>query len=134
MGVTHAFRKGMEDTVVSYLPSTAKEYRALCTRIGTKSRKEEQIIHTFFFEYIKYAEAVYKKQTRGGYYVCVVGNSYIRGVTVPTVRLIEEIHQKLGYVQCDRLTYEIRRHYMKFPRRSNSRKIKHDYVLVFKVD
>lgn len=100
-------------------------------RIYESSPKEAAVAQTFFLEYSQHVRTIRKMQEPGSYYVSVVGNSVIRNVPIPTADVLSSIHQANGYTLIDRLEYDIRRHYMKFPRRSNSGKIMKDYILVF---
>jgi SAM-dependent methyltransferase len=119
-------------TLGQSLGKTAELFEQLCENIGAQSPKEELAVRSFFFDYANHVKQVKQAQAKNGIYICIVGNSFIRGVTVPTADFIEQIHINSGYQLVDKLSYEIRRHYMKFPRRSNSGKIKHDYILIFK--
>lgn len=114
-----------------HLNQMKTQFEQVCNEIGKQSPKEELAVRSFFFDYARHVEQVRAKQRRNGVYVCIVGNSFIRGLTVPTVEFIQSIHINAGYKLVDRWSYEIRRHYMKFPRRSNSGKIKQDHVLIF---
>ena len=116
------------------LGGRVEEFESLCSRIGQRNPKEELMVRSFFLDYSTHLEVVRRVQTEAGFYVCVVGNSYIRGITVPTADFLVSIHKAFGYCLVDKLDYEIRRHYMKFPRRSNSGKIKQDHILVFRVE
>jgi len=107
----------------------AQVHEAL-TSIKARSPKEAAHVQTFFQDFATHCEAVAAAQTKGGHYICIVGESVVRGVTIPTIDLMEDLFRSVGYKLEDRMTYEIRRHYMKFPRRSNSGKIKHDHILL----
>ena len=98
--------------------------------IDEQSHKERMIIDSFFADFQAHCAWVAEAQARDRCYVCVIGNSVIRQVTVPTVDFFVDLFMSYGYRMRDRLTYEIRRHYMKFPRRSNSGKIHQDFVLI----
>jgi len=115
-----------------HLRQAEKRLEQVCHQIGEQSPKEELAVRSFFFDYAQHVDQVRARQRQNGVYVCIVGNSLIRGVTVPTVDFIETIHSNAGYELVNKWSYEIRRHYMKFPRRSNSGKIKQDYILVFR--
>lgn len=130
---THSNQKA-NSLLATRLGQQFDEFESACTCIGEKSKKEELTVRSFFIDYITHLETVRKIQYAGGMYVCVIGNSYIRGTTVDTAAFLISIHESLGYRLIDRMTYEIRRHYMKFPRRSNSGKIKQDHILVFQVN
>ena len=103
----------------------------ICSTIGEVSPKEAILVRSFFSDFVKHLEVVKRSQSRNGYYICIVSNSVIRKVTVPTVDILIKIFRDAGYILKDELRYEIRRHYMKFPRRDNSGKITDDHVLIF---
>ncbi len=115
-----------------YLTGAEESFETICSKIGEANPKEELTVRSFFFDYARHIEQVSAKQRKNGTYACIVGNSLIRGITVPTDDLVTRIHINAGYKLVAKYTYEIRRHYMKFPRRNNSGKIKQDYVLIFK--
>jgi hypothetical protein len=100
--------------------------------IQKRSPKEARTVRIFFDDFLAHCEQVSERQESGDFYICIVGNSVIRQATVPTVDILHDLFYSLGYHLQDHLTYEIRRHYMKFPRRSNSGKIKQDHVLIFR--
>jgi SAM-dependent methyltransferase len=122
----HAFSK-------EYIPDISSKFEEICSLVGAVSPKEELVVRSFFLDYAKHVQAIHLQQQKGNFYVCVIGNSFIRGTTIPSAEIIESIHRNVGYKLNDKLSYEIRRHYMKFPRRSNSGKIKQDYILIFEV-
>jgi hypothetical protein len=110
----------------------AQQLNSICDEIGKTSPKEERVVRSYFLDFSRHIDVVSGHQKVGGYYVCVIGNSFIRGRTVPTVDIISAMFKVHGYSLVDKYSYEIRRHYMKFPSRSNSGKIKVDHVLVFR--
>jgi SAM-dependent methyltransferase len=124
----------ISDSLGQLLGEDIKQLEQICNNIGAQSPKEEHAVRSFFFDYASHVNQVRRIQPKDGMYICIVGNSLIRGVTVPTADFIEQIHTNAGYQLIDKLSYEIRRHYMKFPRRSNSGKIKQDYILVFRAN
>ncbi len=99
--------------------------------VESVSRKEAANLATFFCDFAQHAESAAEALQRNSRYICVIGESVIRGVSIPTVDLTCELLRSAGFTLKDRMQYEIRRHYMKFPRRGNSGKIKQDYILVF---
>jgi hypothetical protein len=100
--------------------------------IARKNSKEAALVAGFFEDFAAHCDSAAKRQKKGQQYHCVVGESVIRGITIPTPDLMSELFESVGYKVKDRLRYEIRRHYMKFPRRSNSGTIKHDHILIMK--
>ncbi|MBI4333023.1 MAG: hypothetical protein HY673_17285 [Chloroflexi bacterium] len=115
-----------------YLDGFKDQFNTVCTAIGRTSPEEERVLRSFFLDFAVHLAGVAAQQRPGRFYICIVGNSYIRGVTVPTVEIVTQLFKTLGYRLDDTFRYEIRRHYMKFPRRSNSGKIKTDHVLIFR--
>lgn len=106
--------------------------RSACIRINEVSPKEAESVLGFFLDFRRHCEAVSRLQGDDGIYVCIVGNSWIRGAEVPTTEILADLFPSVGYQLEDRVMYEIRRHYMKFPRRNNSGKITEDHLLVFR--
>ena len=111
----------------------AEQLNTICAEIGKISPKEEKVVRSYFLDFARHIEIIRRQQKKGGYYVCVIGDSYIRGRTVPTGDIISSMFKVRGYSLVDMFSYEIRRHYMKFPRRSNSGKIKTDNILIFRL-
>jgi hypothetical protein len=118
-----AFRKRLTKKMRGVIDEMVKS-------IAAKSAKEAAHVISFFDDFAKHCESCAKAQSAGRQYHCIVGESTIRGVTVPTPDLMAELFQSAGYELKDRFRYEIRRHYMKFPRRSNSGTIKQDHILI----
>jgi DNA methylase len=112
-------------------PDVGNVLRNVIGHIAERSGKEASNVRGFFVDMANHLEAVRARQKAGAYYICVIGNSTIRGIEVPTVELLGFLFKDSGYRPIDRLSYEIRRHYMKFPRRGNSGKINEDNVLIF---
>lgn len=119
------------DSLTSFTPARRALFDAACARIGEESPKEEVAVRSFFLDYARHIQIIRSKQHRGYWYTCIIGNSHVRGVTIPTAELIADLLTSSGYRLLDRMTYQIRRHYMKFPRRSNSGRIDQDHILVF---
>ena len=131
MGLSLAKPRRPDCVEPSLSRATRQEYRAACAEIRKSSPKEDTIVRAFFHDLVVHFGQMYERQRSGATYICIIGNSTIRGVTVPTVDLVMDLLQSPGYKLADRMKYEIRRHYMKFPRRSNSGKIQQDHILVF---
>ena len=117
-----------------FFPRHAEEFKALCDRIAAVSPVEESRVRMFFADYAKHVAAARGLQSPRDCYVTVIGNSRVRGSTIPTVDILSEIHQGLGYTLTDRFSYAIRRHYMKFPRHASSGKIGEDNILIFRAE
>jgi SAM-dependent methyltransferase len=121
------------DFVNRYLLENYSKFEFICSRIADISPREALAVRSFFSDYCRHVSSISGKQGKGSFYICIIGNSYIRGTTVPTVDFIVDIHRSMGYNLIDKVGYEIKRHYMKFPRRNNSKKIVDDHILVFTV-
>jgi hypothetical protein len=102
-----------------------------CDTIQRSSPNEAKIVASFFYDFAQHVDNVQCVQPNGGLYCCVIGNSIVRKNLIPTAEFVTQIFNYYGYQTIDVLEYEIKRHYMKFPRRSNSGVIKKDFVLVF---
>jgi len=131
MGFTHYDPSAFDGFADRYFRESSEAFEGLCDAISQKSPKEELAVRSFFLDYAAHASRALAFLPRSGRYVCIVGDSTIRGTVVPTTSLVTLIHLALGFVLEDRVTYSIRRHYMKFPRRANSGTISMDTILVF---
>jgi hypothetical protein len=100
--------------------------------IQSASKKEAENVVGYFEDFAKHIEATKKILRRGGVYSLVIGESHIRGVTVPTPTILAALFESSGFEDMGSCSYVIKRHYMKFPRRSNSGKINIDYVCCFR--
>jgi hypothetical protein len=128
------FRVEAEGLVSGFYPKElVAALERICSAIDETSPKEATLVRGYFYDFGRHLQIIKRSQSRNGYYICVVGNSVIRKITVPTVDILIRIFENAGYVLKEKLRYEIRRHYMKFPRRDNSGKIVDDYVLIFRL-
>jgi hypothetical protein len=123
-GVTYASLKKLS-------PKAAKILSPHVTAIAKSSPKEARHVSGFFWDMALHAKVMHKLLKPGARYAMVVGESFIRGQQVPTPDVIPHIFGGCGFRNAGNCSYVIKRHYMKFPRRSNSGKIVMDYVLCF---
>ena len=105
---------------------------ATIDEIARARPQEAGAVVAFFLDFYNHILTTRARQRSGGMYLCVVGDSLVRGTRVPTTDLCEALFRGGGYELVDRCHYEIKRHYMKFPRKSNSGKIKIDNILVMR--
>lgn len=129
------FRKVNIDDSISRLyqitPKAGNLLSPLVEKVNEISKSEAQNIIGYFEDFIGHLNSISPHLKSESRYAIVVGESFIRGVTIPTAEILNEIFQSLGYNLIGRCAYVIKKHYMKFPRRSNSRTIKTDHVLCF---
>jgi len=115
-----------------YSPRGAKIVRKYALNVSNTSKKEADHIASFFMDFLKHLIEVKQKIVQDGVYSIVIGESTIRGYTIPTPEILKILFKDLEFEYIGGCGYEIRRHYMKFPRHENSGKIKVDYVLCFR--
>lgn len=113
-------------------PVAAELVEPFVEQIASVSTKEAENVIGYFEDYSKHLQAAKRSMRAGGIYALVVGESHIRGVTVPTPAILWALFESHGFENIGSCSYVIKRHYMKFPRRSNSRKINIDYVCCFR--
>jgi hypothetical protein len=101
-------------------------------KIHAVSEKEAENVVGYFEDFATHLKTSKQNMKRGGIYALVIGESHIRGVTVPTPAILSELFDSYGFEDMGSCSYVIKRHYMKFPRRSNSGKINIDYVCCFR--
>ena len=130
MGFTLYENEKTSDFARNCMPVQGRLFEDICETIAKKSKKESNAVRGFFFDFAEHLQHIRKRQANGDLYICIVGNSFIRGTTVPTANFVAELFQMFGYAILDKVRYAIRRHYMKFPRRSNSGKIKEDNIII----
>ena len=130
MGFRHS---DLDDNLI-FERLSAKHKAALArakNKIVRISRKEAANVMSFFKDFVLHAQSASECQNKGARYCLVIGRSVVRGVELPTADFLADVICHSGYELVDSMYYEIRRHYMKFPRRSNSGKIVRDQILVF---
>ena len=101
-------------------------------KIQRVSEKEAQNVVGYFEDFAQHLKAAKRSMKRGSRYALVIGESHIRGVTVPTPAVLAALFDSSGFEDMGSCSYVIKRHYMKFPRRSNSGTINIDHVYCFR--
>ena len=113
-------------------PLAAEILEPKVAKIQQTSEKEAENVVGYFEDFAQHLKIAKRSMKPGGMYALVIGESYIRGVTVPTPTILATLFESSGFEDLGSCSYVIKRHYMKFPRRSNSRKISIDYVCCFR--
>lgn len=98
--------------------------------IAKVDAKRANIVKTYFEDMAKNMTAVHQKLRKNGKYVVVVGDSNIRGQSIPTAKILTEIAEKNGYSFELSFKYVIRDRYLHLPRAGRGGIIKYDEVLV----
>ena len=104
----------------------------LVMKIRKRSEKEAQNVVAYFIDLAQHLTVARDIMKPGAVYAIVVGESHIRGITVPTPKVLTLFFEASGFERMGSCSYVIKRHYMKFPRRSNSRMINIDHVCCFR--
>lgn len=128
------FNRSKDNSLDSLRPHLGKlyaEFSAIVGRIRAVSEREAQNVVGYFCDYVNHVQMIGARMDRGGRYCLVVGQSIIRKERIPTDEYLTQIFSANGFHMLSRAEYVIRRHYMKFPRNSNSGKILTDHILVF---
>ena len=99
---------------------------SLVMKIRKISEKEAQNVVAYFVDFAQHLTAARGAMKPGAVYAIVVGESHIRGITVPAPKVLTLLFEASGFESLGSW------HYMKFPRRSNSRTINIDYVCCFR--
>ncbi|WP_126175450.1 TRM11 family SAM-dependent methyltransferase [Tsuneonella rigui] len=99
--------------------------------IEATSRKEAEHVAGYFRDYATHLRAFVSFMPAGARYTLAIGESVVRGRRIATPDLLVPLFEASGFRLVGRCAYEIRRHYMKFPRRSNSGMIRFDHILCF---
>jgi hypothetical protein len=113
-------------------PTAARQLNHILPAISMTSRAEGENVLSYFIDFRQHLDAITKLLRHRAVYALVVGESVIRSVVVPTPAILTQLFADAGFEFVGSCAYTIKRHYMKFPRRSNSGKITRDYVLCFR--
>jgi exonuclease III len=101
-------------------------------KITEVDAKRAAIVNTYFEDMAKNMIAVREELKQNGRYVIVVGDSNIRGQSIPTAKVLAEIAEKNGYIFELSFKYVIRDRYLHLPRGNRGGIIKYDEILVLK--
>ena len=96
------------------------------------SKKEAENVVGYFEDFEQHIKAAKRIMKPGSIYALAIGESHIRGVQLPTPKILAALFCSSGFEFVGSCSYMIKRHYMKFPRRSNSGKINLDYIYCFR--
>lgn len=102
--------------------------------IADTSSKEAEHVVGYFRDYARHLRVSHAAMAPGSRYALSVGESVVRGCRIPTPDLLVALFEASGFRLVGRCAYDIKRHYMKFPRRANSGTIKLDHVLCFEAE
>ena len=113
-------------------PLAAEILEPKLAKIQRESKKEAENVVGYFEDFGQHLKTATQNMKHGSIYALTIGESHIRGVNVPTPQILAALFCSSGYEFVGSCSYLIKRHYMKFPRRSNSGKIIQDYVYCFR--
>ena len=86
-----------------------------------------------YFEDIKdNLQCIYDVLKKGGEYHMIIGDNVVKGIEIPTHRLIAEIAEDIGFEWFGYYKYPIKDHRTSIPRMDLGGKIKYEYVLMLK--
>ena len=112
-------------------PAVAKDVAGISIEIAKTSKKESCAVASYFNDFSAHLQAFCRSLRRGEHYALIIGESVICGRLIPTRSLLRRIFHDVGFIEVGNASYQIKRHYMKFPRRTNSGKIDTDYICIF---
>ena len=101
-------------------------------KIQEASKREAENVVGYFEDFWQHLGAAKANMREGSIYALAIGESHIRGVQMPTPTILAALFRSSGFEFLGSCSYIIKRHYMKFPRRSNSGKIDRDYIYCFR--
>lgn len=100
--------------------------------ISEIDEKRAGIVATYFEDMGINIKAVHGALKPGGRYVIVAGDSTIRKVAVPTIKILTEIAESCGFDFELSFKYVIRDRYLHLPRKNKGGIIKYDEILILK--
>lgn len=129
------FSRGEVDRLIEEIgaasPRLADRLLPEIRAIEATSRKEAEHVAGYFRDYLEHLKVSRAAMRDGARYAMAVGESVVRGRRIRTPELLAILFEDSGFANVGRCAYEIKRHYMKFPRRTNSGTIKMDHILCF---
>jgi hypothetical protein len=98
-------------------------------KIHEKNKKFAYITYRFFNDMKLNLESTKRILKEDAHYILVVGDCSVSGEHIPVHEYISEIATKCGYAVENLFYYQIRNHYMRFPRNGRGGLITHDWVI-----
>lgn len=83
----------------------------------------------YFYDMGRNIASVYRALRNGGKYFIIVGDSRLRGIDVPTHKILAEISKNAGFVWDHNFFYRIKDHRTSIPRGERGGKIEHEHVI-----
>lgn len=101
-------------------------------KISLVDKKRALIVSEYFLAMKQNIQSIHDSLLPGGYYCIVVGDSVIRGISIPTSRILISLAKKQGFKLENDFSYVIRNRYLRIPRQGKGGFIPNDFILVFK--
>jgi hypothetical protein len=134
IGFSRGSVERMLEEIGSSSPELADRLLPEVRSIETTSRKEAEHVTGYFRDYLEHLRVCRAAMSPRARYAMAVGESVVRGRLIQTPDLLSILFKDSGFSLLGRCSYQIKRHYMKFPRRSNSGTIKLDHILCFEAE
>ena len=91
--------------------------------------KRYAIVRTFFQDMFDNLRSVFSALSSDGEYYLIIGNSTIRGIEVPTHKIVAKLAERVGFAWKGYFKYQIRDHRMSIPRQNRGGKINWEHVV-----
>jgi hypothetical protein len=92
-------------------------------------KKRAWVVQQYFQDMATNISEVYETLQKNGCYTIVIGESRIRGVRIPTPKILSDIGMQKGFILDNMFSYEIKNRYLRFPRQGRGGFIKKDWVV-----
>lgn len=105
----------------------------LVRQIAERDQKHGYIVRQFFVDMETHLRQAHQILADNARYVLVVGDNSVSGIKVETHKIMVDVATREGLFALDGLfCYEIRDHWLRFPRNGRGGKIETDWVIVFR--
>lgn len=101
----------------------------LLRRIYDKDRKKAYITYKYFEDMGKNIETVYKILKKKAHYCIVVGDNMVVDINIPIHEILIDYGKKVGFNLENVFSYNIKNHFMRFPRQGKGGFIKVDWIV-----
>ncbi len=125
VGTKQIFAKDYSELRLFGMESLDKKLR----KIYDKNKKFAYITYKFFLDMKLNIESIGQILRENGHYIVVVGDCSVSNEHIPVHEYVAEIANNCGYEVENSFYYQIRNHYMRFPRNGRGGLITHDWVV-----
>lgn len=101
----------------------------LISQVAKTDQKRAYIVWKYFYDMSLNFSQVFRLLKNDGHYIVVIGDSKIRGIDIPTHKILIEIASQNGFILDNKFSYIIKNRYIRIPRSGQGGFIDKDWIL-----